>query len=55
MEYEQRQVICEAQTAREVEQQQQQQATFTQFRMFRELVANQEAAGRLIHDLSSDT
>ena len=34
---------------------QQQQATLAQFRMFREFLANQEAAGRLLDDSSSDT
>ena len=53
MEYEQNRAIREAREAREVEQQQQE--TLAQFCMFRECLANQEEAGRLLNDSSYDT
>ena len=53
LEHERRQAIREAQEAREVDQQQ--QTTLAQFRMFREFLASQEAAGRLLDDSGSDT
>ena len=53
MKYEQNQVILDAREAREVEDQQQE--TLAQFQLFREFLANQDAAGRLLDDSSNDT
>ena len=53
MEYKRNRAICEAQDAREIEQQQ--QATLAQFRMFQKKIANQEATGILLDYSSNDT
>ena len=53
MEYEQHQILCEDQEVKEEEQER--QTNLAQFRKICELEANQEAAGRLLDDLSSDT
>ena len=53
MEYERNQILCEAQEAR-IREEQKRQTILAQYRRFCEWEADQEAAGRILDDSSSD-